>query len=337
MSLNILVTGGLGFIGSHTCVELLNQGHFIIIVDNLKNSKYDVYDKITRITGNDNHTYYKADLNNLNEIDEIFKSNSPIDLVIHFAGLKSVGESVQNPLLYYEENIMMTLNLVKVMKKHNCKKIIFSSSATVYGTPRRLPIVESDQVGLNMTNPYGKTKYFQEEIFKDLYVSDNQWSIILLRYFNPVGAHPSGLIGENPNDIPNNLMPYLSDVAIGKRSILNIFGRDWETPDGTCIRDFIHVVDLAKGHVSVLQKLDTIGIHIYNLGSGRGTSVLELVNTFMKVNNVNIPYQFVERRSGDVEATFASAEKANIELGWKTTLSIEDMCRDTWKYINNNN
>jgi UDP-glucose 4-epimerase len=232
---------------------------------------------------------------------------------------------------------MMTLNLVKVMKKHNCKKIIFSSSATVYGTPRRLPIVESDQVGLNMTNPYGKTKYFQEEIFKDLYVSDNQWSIILLRYFNPVGAHPSGLIGENPNDIPNNLMPYLSDVAIGKRSILNIFGRDWETPDGTCIRDFIHVVDLAKGHVSVLQKLDTIGIHIYNLGSGRGTSVLELVNTFMKVNNVNIPYQFVERRSGDVEATFASAEKANIELGWKTTLSIEDMCRDTWKYINNNN
>lgn len=339
MPLNILVTGGLGFIGSHTCVELLNQGHFVIIVDNLKNSKESVYDNIVKIIGKESLAFYKTDLKNYDELDEIFRSNSPIDLVIHFAGLKSVNESVQYPLLYYEDNILMTLNLIKCMKKFNCKNIIFSSSATVYGTPRVLPVVESDQIGISLANPYGKTKFFQEEILKDLYISDNTWSITLLRYFNPVGAHSSGLIGENPNDIPNNLMPYLSDVAIGKRSVLNIFGKDWQTPDGTCIRDFIHVVDLALGHVCALKKININGVHIYNLGTGKGTSVLELVSTFCQVNNVDVPYKFVERRHGDVEATFASAEKAYLELGWKTNLTIDDMCRDTWNYakLNQNN
>lgn len=335
MSLNILVTGGLGFIGSHTCVELLNQGHFVIIVDNLKNSKESVYDNIIKITQTNNLEFYRADLKDYDKLDEIFMSKSHIDLVIHFAGLKSVGESVQNPLLYYEDNIGMTLNLIRCMKKYNCKNIIFSSSATVYGTPRVLPVLESDQIGVSLTNPYGKTKFFQEEILKDLYVSDNTWSITLLRYFNPVGAHPSGLIGENPNDTPNNLMPYLSDVAIGKRNILNIFGKDWQTTDGTCIRDFIHVVDLALGHVCALKNINVNGVHIYNLGTGKGTSVLELVNAFSRVNNVNIPYKFVDRRQGDVESTFASAEKACLELGWKTNLTVDDMCKDTWNYVIN--
>lgn len=338
MSYNILVTGGLGFIGSHTCIELLNQGHFVIIVDNLKNSKESVYDNIIKITKKqDNLALYKTDLKNYDDLESIFLSRSHIDLVIHFAGLKSVIESVENPILYYEDNIGMTLNLIKCMQKFNCKNIIFSSSATVYGKSINLPVVEADQVGLSLTNPYGKTKFFQEEILKDLYASDNTWSIILLRYFNPVGAHSSGLIGENPNDIPNNLMPYLSDVAIGKRSILNIFGSDWQTPDGTCIRDFIHVSDLALGHVSALKKVKVNGVHIYNLGTGKGTSVLELVNTFKNVNNIDIRYQFVDRRQGDVESTYASVQKAYDELGWKTNLTVEDMCRDTWNYLTNLN
>mgnify|MGYP000688680257 CR=1 FL=1 len=333
MSLNIVVTGGTGFIGSHTCVELLNNMHNVIIIDNLKNSKEEVYHNIKKISNSNHLSFYVADLKNYNEIDKIFGLYDHIDLVIHFAGLKSVSESVSNPLLYYEENISMTINLLNIMKKYSCKNIIFSSSATVYGNPSILPISESDQIGLNLTNPYGKTKYFQEEILRDLYISDKTWSIVILRYFNPSGAHPSGLIGENPNDIPNNLMPFLLDVALGKREYLNIFGNDWNTHDGTCIRDFIHVVDLAKGHVSCLKKINTPGVYTYNLGSGKGTSVLELVNIFNLINNVNIKYKFVDRRVGDIEASYTSVNKAYEELGWKTILTTTDICKDIWNYI----
>lgn len=335
MSLNILVTGGLGFIGSHTCVELLENHHKIIIVDNLSNSKYEVYNKISKISNKNDIFFYEFDLKNYEKLNTVFSSHK-IDLVIHFAGLKSVGESVKNPIFYYEENIGMTLNLIKCMKQHDCKKIIFSSSSTVYGTPSHLPMSEFDSVGISLTNPYGKTKYFQEEIFKDLHQSDNNWSIVLLRYFNPVGAHPSAVIGENPNDIPNNLMPYLLNVAMKKQNILNIFGNNYPTPDGTCIRDFIHVVDLAKGHLCSLKKLNTNGVHVYNLGTGKGTSVLELVNTFEKINNIKIPYQFVEKRNGDVCASYTSSQKAYDELGWTSTLTIDDMCRDAWKFAQNN-
>lgn len=335
MSQNILITGGLGFIGSHTAVELGIAGHNVTIVDNLKNSKENVYQKIYELSSCANIKFYKVDLKNYDDLEDIFKTNNQIDVVIHFAGLKSVNESVQNPILYYEDNIVMTLNLVKCMKKYNCFNIIFSSSATVYGNPTSLPLTENSQVGINLTNPYGKTKFFQEEILKDLYNSDNRWTIILLRYFNPVGAHPSGKLGENPNDIPNNLMPYLLDVAIGTRPILNIFGGDWKTFDGTCIRDFIHVVDLAKGHLFALKKMNTRAVHIYNLGSGTGTSVKEIIDIFQNVNNLKINTQIIEKREGDVCAIFTSSEKAFTELGWKTELTIEDACRDSWNYIFN--
>jgi UDP-glucose 4-epimerase len=334
MTSTILVTGGLGFIGSHTCVELLNQGHNVIIADNLRNSKITALDNILKLSHNKTGLvkHYECDLTCYTNVDFIF-SSYVIDLVIHFAGLKSVNESVENPLLYYADNITMTTNLLKCMSRYNCKKIIFSSSATVYGDVKSLPIKETDTVGQTITNPYGKTKYIIEQILQDLYISDKTWSIIILRYFNPVGAHESGLLGEDPNDIPNNLMPYLLDVAIKKRNMLHIFGNTYETLDGTCIRDFIHVVDLAEGHICAMKKTNEVGVHIYNLGSGKGTSVLELVKTFMAITGQNIPYEFVDKRVGDVEATYTNPSKALMELQWVTTRSITDICRDSWNYV----
>jgi UDP-glucose 4-epimerase len=334
MTSTILVTGGLGFIGSHTCVELLNQGHNVIIVDNLQNSKLTALDNILQLTC-DRIGWVKhceCDLTCYTNVDFIFQSYV-IDLVIHFAGLKSVNESVENPLLYYADNITMTTNLLKCMSIYNCKKIIFSSSATVYGDVKNLPIKEIDEIGQTVTNPYGKTKYIIEQILQDLYISDKSWSIVILRYFNPVGAHESGLLGENPNNIPNNLMPYLLDVAIKKRDILHIYGNTYETPDGTCIRDFIHVVDLAEGHICAIKKTSEFGVHVYNLGSGIGTSVLELVTTFIAVTNQNIPYEFSEKRLGDVRSTYTDPSKAYVELGWITTRSITHICKDSWNYI----
>lgn len=338
MSLNILVTGGLGFIGSHTCVELLNLGHTVIIVDNLSNSKISVIYAIREITQNKGKLCcYINDLNNHDFLEQVFQTHSPINTVMHFAGLKSVNESIHNPLLYYDENISITLNLLRCMKLFECRSIIFSSSSTVYGTPENLPVNENSSVGVNLTSPYGKTKFFQEEILKDLYVADNNMNIILLRYFNPVGAHPSGLIGESPNDVPNNLMPYLLDVATSKRDVLNIYGGDLNTADMTCERDFIHVVDLAIGHCYALKKINEPGVYIYNLGTGKPTSVLELVKTFEKVNNIKLNYNIVGRRQGDVCSIYASANKAFEELGWKTTLGIEEMCIDAFNFVNHNN
>ena len=293
--MKILVTGGCGFIGSHTVCELLNNNYEVVIVDNLCNSSRDVIDKIEKIT-NKKVKFYESDVCDRKSLIKIFKENK-IDAVIHFAGLKAVGESVSIPIKYYYNNLLSTLNLVEVMEEFNCKKIVFSSSATVYGTPKTLPIKED--APLSATNPYGYTKLFLEQIFKDLYISDNSWSIIILRYFNPIGAHESGLLGENPNGIPNNLMPYIIKVALGELPYLNIFGNDYDTKDGTGVRDFIHVVDLAKGHISAINKaLSTTGIKYYNLGTGRGYSVMEIVKTFEKVNNVNVNYRVVERRPG---------------------------------------
>ena len=331
--MKILVTGGCGFIGSHTCVELLENGYEVVIVDNLSNSKEDVVDKIETIT-NKKVTFYKEDVSNKDKLDEIFAKEG-IDAVIHFAGFKAVGESVSKPLMYYRNNLDSTLTLLEVMKKYNCKKIVFSSSATVYGDPERLPIEET--FPLHTTNPYGTTKLMIEMILKDLYISDNDWSIALLRYFNPIGAHKSGLIGENPNGIPNNLMPYIVKVATKELEILNIFGNDYNTIDGTGVRDYIHVVDLGKGHIKAIMKVTKDkGIEAYNLGTGNGYSVLQLVNTFKEVNNVDVPYRIVERRPGDIDACYASTKKANELLDWHAELGIEDMCRDAYNFVINN-
>ena len=330
--MRILVTGGLGFIGSHTSVELIKDGMEVIIVDNLYNSKEDVLDRIEQIT-NTKVKLYKKDLTNIESIKEIFE-NEKIDAVIHFAGYKAVGESVKEPLMYYSNNLISTINLLKVMKEYNVKRFIFSSSATVYGDQGITKYSES--VGRGETsNPYGTTKAMIEKILEDLYSSDNSWNITILRYFNPVGAHESGLIGEEPNGIPNNLMPYVMKVASGKLEVLNVFGNDYPTPDGTGIRDFIHVVDLAKGHVKALEKAPN-GLNIYNLGSGKGASVLELVNTFEKVNNIKVNYKIAPRRDGDLAEYFADADKAYKELGWKTEKTLEDICRDSWNYEKNN-
>lgn len=330
--MKILVTGGLGFIGSHTVAQLANENHEVIIVDNLYNSKEDVLDKLEKITGK-TFKLYKYDLTYKEKIEEIFSENK-IDAVIHFAGYKAVGESVREPLMYYSNNLISTINLLEVMKEHNVKKIVFSSSATVYGEQPVPKYVETMQRG-ETTSPYGTTKAMIEKILEDLYFSDNSWDIILLRYFNPVGAHKSGLIGEEPNGIPNNLMPYVMKVAAGKLEILSIFGNDYPTPDGTGVRDYIHVVDLAKGHVKALENSPK-GLNVYNLGSGKGVSVYELVTTFERVNNVKVNYKFVERRPGDLPEYYADPSKALKEIGWKTEKTLEDICRDSWNFEKNN-
>jgi len=331
--LKVLVTGGAGYIGSHTCVELLNNGYDVIIVDNLSNSKPEVINRIKELTRKD-FKFYRADILNKKEIDKIFKENN-IEAVIHFAGLKAVGESVKIPLRYYYNNVTGTLVLCEVMQKHNVKKMVFSSSATVYGKPKTVPITED--FPLSATNPYGRTKLMIEQILRDVYVSDNDWSIALLRYFNPIGAHESGRIGEDPNGIPNNLMPYITQVAIGKRERLNVFGDDYDTHDGTGVRDYIHVVDLAKGHLKALEKvMATKGVEAYNLGTGVGYSVLDVVRNFEKVTGKKIPYVITSRRPGDIDKCYADPTKACKELGWKAEKTLEDMCRDAWNWQRNN-
>lgn len=330
--MKILVTGGLGFIGSHTVVELAKENHEVIIADNLYNAKEDVLNKLEKITDK-KFKLYKYDLTDKEKVEEIFKENN-IDAVIHFAGYKAVGESVREPLMYYSNNLISTINLLEVMKKYNVKKIVFSSSATVYGEQAVPKYVETMKRG-ETTSPYGTTKAMIEKILEDLYFSDNSWDIILLRYFNPVGAHESGLIGEEPNGIPNNLMPYVMKVAAGKLEVLSIFGNDYPTPDGTGVRDYIHVVDLAKGHVKALENAPK-GLNVYNLGSGKGVSVYELVTTFEKVNNIKVNHKFVERRAGDLPEYYADPSKALKELNWKTEKTLEDICRDSWNYEKNN-
>lgn len=331
--MKVLVTGGCGYIGSHTCVELLDSGYDVVVVDNLSNSKEDVIDKIETITGK-KVKFYKEDICNKDKMNEIFTSEE-IDAVIHFAGFKAVGESVAKPLMYYRNNIDSTLTLLEVMKEHNCKKIVFSSSATVYGKPASLPITED--FPLQTTNPYGSTKLMIEMILNDLYISDNDWSIAILRYFNPIGAHKSGLIGENPNGIPNNLMPYIVKVANKELQELSVFGNDYDTIDGTGVRDYIHVVDLAKGHIKAIEKVTKDkGIDKYNLGTGKGYSVLQIINTFKTVNNIDVPYKIVDRRPGDIDACYASTKKANDVLNWHAELEIEEMCRDAWNFVNKN-
>ena len=329
--MRVLVTGGLGFIGSETVIKLIENGHEAIIIDNLSNSKINVLDKIEKIAGVRPHCYV-ADCCDEKAFEEVFAKETPIDAVIHFAGLKAVGESTQKPIEYYTNNLLSTLVLVKLMKKHDVHSIIFSSSATVYGVPTRVPLYESDPVG-TATNPYGQTKIMIERILTDANLADPALNVILLRYFNPIGAHPSGLLGEDPNGIPNNLMPYVAQVAVGKREHLNVFGDDYPTPDGTGIRDYIHVVDLAEGHVAALRKLkENPGVVIYNLGTGKGTSVLELVHAFEKATGVKIPYVVAPRRAGDVAANYANCDKAFQELGWKAKLTVEDACRDAYRF-----
>lgn len=330
----ILVTGGAGFIGSHTVVELQNAGYDVVVLDNLSNSSEKSLKRVEQITGKP-VKFYKADILDRDALNKIFDQES-IDSCIHFAGLKAVGESVVKPWEYYENNISGTLTLVDVMRKHNVKNIIFSSSATVYGDPAFVPITEECPKG-QCTNPYGWTKSMLEQILTDIQKADSEWNVVLLRYFNPIGAHPSGLIGENPNGIPNNLMPYITQVAVGKLKELGVFGNDYETPDGTGVRDYIHVVDLAKGHVKALKKLeDNSGLSIYNLGTGKGYSVLDIVKNFEEATGVKIPYAIKPRRAGDIATCYASAEKAEKELGWKAEYGIKEMCQDSWRWQSQN-
>jgi UDP-glucose 4-epimerase len=331
--MSILVTGGAGFIGSHTVVELLKDNKEVIVVDNLSNSKREALDRVEEITGK-SLTFYKTDLLNKEEMDEIF-SKHDVDAVIHFAGFKAVGESVEKPLSYYHNNITGTLYLCELMKKHGVYNIVFSSSATVYGDPHEVPIKED--FPLSATNPYGRTKLFIEEILRDLYVSDDNWNVALLRYFNPVGAHKSGRIGEDPNDIPNNLMPYITQVAVGKLDKLSVFGDDYPTHDGTGVRDYIHVVDLALGHLKALEKLQTNpGVVTYNLGTGQGYSVLDVVKAFEKASGQEIPYKITDRRPGDIASCYADPSKAEKELGWKAERTLVDMCKDAWRWQSQN-
>lgn len=331
--MNILVTGGAGYIGSHTCLELLEGGHQVVVVDNLSNASADSLKSVEKYTGK-TIKFYEGDVRDQQLMDKVFKENT-IEGVIHFAALKAVGESTQKPLEYYENNVQGTLGLLKTMKENGCKTIVFSSSATVYGSPESNPITEEFPTG-GCTNPYGNTKFMMEEILKDLYKSDNQWNVVLFRYFNPIGAHPSGVIGERPNGIPNNLMPYITQVVSGQLEILSVFGDDYDTVDGTGVRDYIHVVDLAEAHVKALEVLEgKTGLKIYNLGTGRGTSVLELVKAFEKANNCKVPYQIKERRPGDIAQCYCNADKAKAELGWEAKRNIEDMCRDSWNWQKN--
>ncbi len=332
--MSILVTGGAGYIGSHTCIELLNAGYEIVVVDNFYNSKRESLNRIAELSGKQ-FAFYECDIRDAEGMDKIFK-NEKIDAVIHFAGLKAVGESCQKPVEYYDNNIGGTLTLCDVMRKNGCKKIVFSSSATVYGSNNVSPLKETMQTG-GTTNPYGTTKYMIEIILSDLFKSDEEWAITLLRYFNPIGAHKSGRIGEDPNGIPNNLMPFITQVAIGKRECLSVFGDDYDTPDGTGVRDYIHVVDLALGHIKALEKvLGGTGLDIYNLGTGTGYSVLDVVKAFEKASGVKVNYKIVDRRPGDIATCYSDPSKALEELGWKAERGIEEMCEDSWRWQSQN-
>ncbi len=328
----ILVTGGAGYIGSHTCIELLNAGEEIVVMDNFYNSKPKAVELIKEISGKD-FKFYEADMCDETAMEKIFAENE-IECVIHFAGYKAVGESVREPLMYFKNNLGGTFVLLETMKKHNCKKLIFSSSATVYGIPETVPVDET--FPLSAINPYGRTKLMIEDMCRDLCASDPEWSIALLRYFNPIGAHASGKIGEDPNGIPNNLMPIIINVCTGKQEMLKVFGNDYPTPDGTCIRDYIHVVDLALGHLAAIKSVrEKKGAIPYNLGTGNGYSVLDIINTFERVNDIKIPYVIAERRAGDAAECYSVPTKAKNELGWIATHSLEEMCRDAWNYVKN--
>ena len=332
--MRILVTGGAGYIGSHTCLELLNQGHEVVVAGNLCNSCEEALNRVKELTGKD-LTFYKVDLLDKEGLDQMFDQEK-IDAVIHFAGLKAVGESVAKPLEYYHNNITGTLNLCDSMRNHGVKKIIFSSSATVYGDPAFVPITEDCPKG-KITNPYGQTKSMLEQVLTDLHVADSEWNVILLRYFNPVGAHESGRIGEDPTGIPNNLTPYITQVAVGKLKEVNVFGNDYDTPDGTGVRDYIHVMDLADGHVKALKKFaDKPDVYIYNLGTGRGYSVLEMIHSFSKAVGHEIPYVIKPRRPGDIATCYADATKAKEELGWVAKRGVDEMCRDAWRWQSQN-
>ena len=332
--MKVLVTGGTGYIGSHTCVELIQAGHDVVVFDNLSNSKEEVLDRIEKITGK-RPKFYNIDMCEGESLTQIFEENK-IDAVIHFAGLKAVGESVAKPWEYYHNNICGTLNLISAMEKYGVKNLIFSSSATVYGNPAFVPITEECPLGTT-TNPYGETKKMQERILTDVQRAHPDWNVVLLRYFNPVGAHESGLLGEEPNGIPNNLMPYIMQVAVGKLPYLRVFGNDYDTPDGTGVRDYIHVVDLAKGHVAVMKKFqENGGVYIYNLGTGTGYSVLDIVSAFEKANAIKIPYQIVERRPGDIDTCYSDPSKAEKELGWRAEFDLERMCKDSYMFAKQN-
>ena len=333
--MSILLTGGAGYIGSHTAVELLNKEKELVIIDDFSNSNSKALDAIRKITGKD-FKFYEMDYKDREKLEKVFEENE-IEAVINFAGFKAVGESVKKPIEYYINNVSGALVLLETMKKYNCKKFIFSSSATVYGEPERIPLTENCRVG-GTTNPYGTTKLFIEQILKDIYNSDNSWDICILRYFNPVGSHESGLIGEEPQGIPNNLMPYIVRVASGQLEQLSVFGNDYDTHDGTGVRDYIHVVDLAKGHVKALEKIDKEGqgLYIYNLGTGTGYSVLDMVNAFEKSTGRKVNYKITARRAGDIAVCYADPKKAKEELGWIAEKDLEDMCKDSWNYIEKN-
>lgn len=332
---HIIVTGGAGYIGSHTCLELLNAGYSVTVLDNLCNSSQESIRRVEELTGREIN-FFKADLLDLKDVETAFSKTDPADGVIHFAGLKAVGESMEKPLEYYQNNITGTLNLCQVMETHGLKNIIFSSSATVYGDPDSVPITE-EFPRRPATNPYGRTKAMIEDILHDIYLADKEWNVGLLRYFNPVGAHKSGKIGEDPGGIPNNLMPYISQVAVGGLRSLPVFGNDYPTPDGTCIRDFIHVVDLALGHIKALEKLGSKpGVVTYNLGTGKGHSVLEMIKAFAKATDREIPYQFAPRRSGDIAQCYADPSLAKKELGWQAKRGVDEMCKDAWRWQSGN-
>ncbi len=331
--MNVLVTGGAGFIGSHTVVELLNGGFGVVVIDDLSNSSEESLRRVEKITGK-KVNFYRNDVRDRDALVKIFKKHE-IDWVIHFAGFKAVGESVQKPLEYYDNNIGSTLVLLQVMREFGVKNFVFSSSATVYGDPAELPLKETTKLNPT-TNPYGTSKAMQEQILKDVWVGDNSWNIVLLRYFNPVGAHESGLIGEDPKGIPNNLMPYVAQVASGKLKRIGVFGNDYGTHDGTGVRDYIHVVDLARGHVAAIKSIKESGVHIYNLGTGNGYSVLDMVKAFSKACGKELPYEIMPRRAGDIASCYASSEKAERELGWRAERDLETMCRDQWNWQKNN-
>ena len=330
---NILVTGGAGYIGSHTCVELLNSGYGVVVADNLSNSCRESLNRVQKITGKE-LKFYECDVRDRAAVSKIFEENE-IDWVIHFAGLKAVGESCAKPVEYYDNNLFGTLALLEVMRAHGCKKIVFSSSATVYGDPEVLPLTEECKTG-GTTNPYGTSKYFQEIMLEDVYKADNEWTVALLRYFNPVGAHESGLIGEDPRGIPNNLTPYIAKVAVGELKEIGVFGNDYPTPDGTGVRDYIHVVDLAKGHVAAIDKIEKSGVYIYNLGTGTGYSVMQVIHAYERACGRSLPYVIKPRRAGDIAACYADASKAERELGWKARYGIDEMCSSSWNWQKNN-